>query len=197
MNPAPEKKFINIVPLGRDCGISFALTKLNLRAASSIFEWHLIDKFSELLYTFTRYLDGYPVEIETNEELPDNLFWKGTSIRTGHYTLENCHQTYKRRWDRLMLQIIGEPILFIRDDSFIQTTKEELVEFQTLLERINPQCKYKILLLSPSTEYSEIKMKNVFHRIINDDCLLSYIEEASYPYYTSMACSQKPNDDHD
>ena len=195
---ASEKKFTNIIPIGGDCQISFSLTKLNLRGASSIFEWHLINNFQEIVFAFENYLNGYPLEIEQRAEMPGNLFWKGIEIRTAHYTLEKYKCIYKRRWERLFLQILfGGPLLFIREDLVNQTNADDLEQFQKLIERINPRCIYKILLLSPPEFYSEIKMKNVNHRIIDGISLLQFIEEAAHPYFISFECSQKPNDDHD
>lgn len=202
-----EKEFINIIPLGGDCQISFALTKLNLRAMSSVFEWHLITEFRELLFAFESFLNGGdPLPIEIKSEMPGNIFWKGTTIRTAHYELENYNDIYIRRWKRLILQIeSGAPLLFIREDLEIQTTEEEIAQFQSLVHRINPNSPYKILITSYAEGFNEIKMERVFHKKlykkvgepIDTVNLQNFIEEACSPYRLSLACAVKPNDDQD
>jgi hypothetical protein len=203
---ASEKAFINIIPLGGDCQISFALTKLNLRAASSIFEWHLIQEFRELLFAFESFLNGDPLPMEIKPEMPGNIFWKGTTVRTGHYELEKYNDIYKRRWKRLLLQIeSGEPLLFIREDLEIQITEEELAQFQKLIERINPESPYTILIISSAENFNEIKMERVFHKKryekvgepMDTSNLQNFIEEAASPYRLSLACAVQPNDDKD
>jgi hypothetical protein len=68
-------------------------------------------------------------------------------------------------------------VLFIRDDLLGTIQIPEIEEFITLIKTINPNLEFKILLLSKESEFSEINVEQVSHKIYDPNKYMEYISE--------------------
>lgn len=158
---------MKIIALGKCCRVSQQLQKVGLKGLDSLFEWMKSDNFQDILKITKMVVNGITVDITKRFELPGNDFLHDTEIRTSHYA-GKLDDIFKRRSDRLLSDINGtESILFIRDDDDDNLQKEDLIEFMKLVEQVNPNCIYKILLMTPKHKYKskQITLQNTFHKI--------------------------------
>lgn len=143
-----------IILLGEGCNISWHMKDLKLRGPSSIFEWFLSVNFKDVNYIVKKILNDEDIEITKrygSPEIERDIYLDKTEIRSAHYDLKNFPDHLTRRVARFKQQIMsGEPILFIREEhNGYTTTEQDILEFKGLIERFNPKCNYRILLLMP------------------------------------------------
>ena len=145
---------MKIILLGHDCTISFLMEKLKLKQESSLFEWHNTHHFKDILYVIEKIIKERFINIEVREYLKENVFFENTEIHSMHYFLnDKIVEILQRRIDRFLNIHSDEKIIFIRDDHpDYPTTIEEIEKFKTLINSINENCDYRILLLNNSTE---------------------------------------------
>ena len=176
-------KNTEIILLGRCCKIVLAMERLRFKNKSGLFDWVESGNFEDILYCVDK--------VSKKEELivtyerpgfPKNVFIDGTDIKSSHYTYEEYKEILKRRSERFIETInSSNPILFIREDLTHFTTKKQLIHFKELISKINPNCNYNFLLLSPSEKYSKIEEDKVFCEI-ND--------ESKYEEYINILCKE-------
>ena len=161
---------INYILLGLCCRISWNIQKLNIEKETGLFEWMRSEKFSDINQIIKKVVNNENVEItqREQEQFVNNDFLANTDIRTMHYT-DRLDEIFKRRSQRFLNYIKSDKmILFIREDHpGILTTKQDIEEFKNYITFVNPECKYKILLLSPESDYNQIISENLLHKIYN------------------------------
>jgi hypothetical protein len=176
-------KYTTIVLLGTNCKIVFAMENLKFKNKSGLFDWTESSKFDDILYCIDK-LSKEEDLIVTYERpgFPGNVFIDRTDIRSSHYTWEEYKEILKRRSKRFIETInSNNPILFIREDLFYFTTEDQLINFKELIHKINPNCNYNFLLLSPSEKYTKLEIDNIFCEI-ND--------ESKYEEYINILCKE-------
>lgn len=172
-----------ILLLGTNCKIVFAMENLRLKLKSGLFDWVDSGKFDDILYCINKLSDNKDLTITYERPgFPGNIFIDGTDIRTIHYTFEEYKEILKRRSNRFLESIRSDnPILFIREESLQSTTKEQLIYFKELIYKINPNCEYNFLLLSPSERYNQIE---------EDKIICEISDESKYETYISNICGE-------
>ena len=147
-----------IVPIGSCCEITYKLEKLENKNERSPFEWHFSFNFKDILKVFNN--------ISNCEEVSDplsslvfsskqglNVGIDDTDIYTSHYRDIDKYRVIMERRTRRMIDNIksNEKIVFIRQitDNGVRTfpTDEEMSKFKEYIYKINPSCKYKVLLV--------------------------------------------------
>lgn len=164
-----------IILLGRCCRVSVDMQKIGLKDKSSMFEWVWTNTLTEINYIINSIVNGEEITITRKN---GNDYIDKTNVVTSHY----LHTDYKSIFNRRSLRFLDDikystDILFIRDDVLSTITQEELLIFNTIIYKINPTCKYKMLLLSDKDKYNEIICDNVYHRIYDVDKYEKYINE--------------------
>jgi hypothetical protein len=172
-----------ILLLGRCCKIVFAMERIHLKNKSGLFDWVDSSDFEDILYCINKLNFEEDLSIEHERPgFPRNIFIKGTNIRTSHYKYEEYKKIIKRRSNRFIEVIKGNnPILFIREDLTHFTTKEQLIQFKDIIYKINPECNYKFLLLTPPEKFIKIDEDKFFCEI-ND--------ESKYEDYINKICGE-------
>jgi hypothetical protein len=154
-----------IISIGKCCQITWDLQKYGLRDESSVFEWYDSSRFKDVLKIMRMIANRE--EIPLTEDLPnfpDNLFLANTRIRTSHYTKETLPSILKRRADRFIDCIkSSQPLLFVRDECD-GISLEDVEEFKMIVESINPNCNYNLLLVIEPTSFKPIGSPRVFCR---------------------------------
>lgn len=186
---------MKLIVLGGDCSISFQCINLNIKEESSLFEWHAIGDFKQVNGVLKEFLEKGMVDIQVRESLPGNLFMGSNHVHSAHYTIDMYPGLIKRRWDRFVSHVNSTFVLFIYEDFGGLTTKEDIQEFKQLIERMNPSADYALLLLSKEDNFSQIQEDRVFHRKINKQNLLPYIQEACSPHQVNRVCSDRNDKD--
>lgn len=172
-----------IVLLGEGCQISWDFDKLKINKKRSIFEWFLSVKFTDILYIINKLINGDELRVTYQDIYRGNLFMDNTDIRTTHYTESDLVDVLKRRGSRFIEQVrSGESILFVRyEHSEYTTSKDDLLEFDKLIKKINADCYYNFLLFANQgkTNLLEDLPSNVYHVLYNNDInvLDNYIKE--------------------
>jgi hypothetical protein len=170
---------IKIITLGNDCSITFQLTDLNLRGESGIFEWYASHSFQDIIKVLSILIRENTISLTIRDDMPNDIFLADTLIRTAHYTMHTLPEIINRRWKRFQSDVETEKILFIREDSDLSTTKEQIIQFKKLIEELNPEAKYSILLLSKQKTFEKIEEEKLFHFLNDGGNILPYIEIAS------------------
>lgn len=176
-----------IILLGEGCNISWHMKAISLRGPSSLFEWFLSVSFQDINFIVKKMLNNEPIEITKrygSPELERDIYLDTTAIRSAHYDLKNFPDHLVRRTLRFREQIMsGEPILFIREENNgYVTTEQDIIEFKSLIEKFNPNCNYRILLLMPfEIKRPKLVIENLYHvENLRDKIqteLLQYIKE--------------------
>jgi hypothetical protein len=176
-------KNTEIILLGTNCKIVFAMENLRMKFKSGLFDWFDSSNFDDILYCIKKLSKGQELDIIYDKPgFPGNVFIDITDIRSSHYKYEEYKNILKRRSNRFLESIrSSNPILFIREDLFNFTTEEQLIIFKELIYKINPDCNYKFLLLSLSEKYVKIDEDKVF-------CYIN--EEYKYENYINEICKE-------
>lgn len=162
-----------IIPMGRDCRITFQLR--HLWTETSLFEWVWTDTLSDINIIIKKLKNNEIIKIT---RMNANDYMDDTNIKTKHYTHVNYEEIVERRGKRLMDDIRkSESLLFIRDDVLGNIKKEEISEFFDLIKEINPNLKFKMLLFSREDKYNEITFPNVHHKAYSGAMHYTYIHE--------------------
>jgi hypothetical protein len=177
-----------ILLLGMNCKIVFAMENLKFKNKSGLFDWVESKKFDDILYCIDKLSKEEDLSITYERPgFPGNIFIDDTEIRTSHYTYEEYKEILKRRSERFLETIkSNNSILFIREDLTFYgqfTTKENIIHFKELIYKINPDCNYNFLLLSPPEYFTKIEIDNVFCEI-ND--------ESKYESIINKICKENP-----
>ena len=155
-----------LVLLGKCCRITNTIIELKLNEKTSLFECYASENFKDILTILDKVVNNVPVEITTGH-YQDNDYLANTEIRTTHYP-GTSFETFKRRSDRfieeLKLSTMNNKkiMLFIREDDSVDTTKEDLQLFDSLIKKVNPECDYRFLLTS-SSNVPKIQLEKVLH----------------------------------
>ncbi len=151
---------MHIIPLGDGCSVSWLLDSCYFTRQTGLFEWCRNDYFKDIIYAINN-IDNIEAE---PYKLPGNVCIKGTDIYTCHYRLEPFKDKVKRRAKRFIDMVKSNTeILFIRRAYYTSiTTIDELEEFDKAIKKINPDCKYKFLLLQTNGEL--LTGKNIYHK---------------------------------
>lgn len=174
-----------VILLGEGCQITWDFDKLKIEKWRSVFEWFLSVKFTDLLYVIKKLSLGETLKVTHQNIYPGNLFLDDTDIRTTHYSESDLEQVLKRRGDRFIADVkSNEKILFVRyEHPEYSTTREDVFEFNRLIEEINPECQYKLLLFanpSKQTLLVDVDIPNFYHVPHNNsdiNVLAAYIKE--------------------
>jgi hypothetical protein len=117
----------------------------------------------------------------------------GTNVISSHYVNANFKEILNRRIERFVTQLkSNDNILFIRDDALDTICEEELIEFKYLIEKINPNISYKILLCTKNITDKPINVDKVYHREYNFSNYTTYVSEC----FALDTCPQVNNDLH-
>lgn len=141
---------MKIIALGMCCRVSWMLQSLNLKGEDSMFEWMRSVDFEDILKIIRKVSNNESIEIKERSSLPGNVFLDDTEIFTSHYNKIDLPEIFKRRSQRFIDYIkSSDKIIFIREDYYdYPTNKNQIIELKDIIEKINPNCNYKILLLS-------------------------------------------------
>ncbi len=174
------KDNFHIILVGEGCQVSWDLEKLKLKGPTSLFEWFLSVKFSDINNIVKKITNDE--EILITDGMYGNIFLDTTEIRSSHYTKENFKEILLRRKNRFVEQIkSGKKILFIRKEhAYYDTTESDMIEFKNLIEKINPRCDYKFLLMMPLGKTRDpLNIERLYHKIDENslDIFRKYIYE--------------------
>jgi hypothetical protein len=139
-----------VIPIGSCCEITFKLEKLKSKGETSLFEWHFSFNFKDVLEVFRKISNG---EELTYSFKINNSYIDTVDIYSSHYRkIDEYTAIMNRRKQRLIDNIKGDDnVLFIRQitDNGVSVfpTSEEIEEFKSYIYNLNPNCKYKILLV--------------------------------------------------
>ena len=140
-----------IIPIGSCCEVTYKTEKLEIKNERSLFEWHFSFNFKDIFEVFKKISNEEELIFSTKHCL--NVGIDNTDIYTSHYrVLEKYKDIMNRRKQRLIDNIKGDDnVLFIRQitDNGVSVfpTSEEIEEFKSYIYKLNPNCKYKILLV--------------------------------------------------
>jgi hypothetical protein len=164
---------MKIIALGMCCRVSWMLQSLNLKGEDSMFEWVRSVNFEDILKIIRKVSNNESIEITERSSLPGNVFLDDTEIFTSHYNKENLPEIFKRRSQRFIDYIkSSDKILFIREDHYdYPTNNNQIIELKDIIETINPNCNYKILLLSARENdiSNKIDLEKVNHVLHTQD----------------------------
>lgn len=174
------KENVHIILLGEGCQVSWDLEILKLKGSTSLFEWFLSVKFSDINIIIEKIINDE--EILITNGMNGNIFLDTTEIRSSHYTEENFKEILLRRKNRFIEQVkSGKQILFIRKEhAYYDTTEGDIIEFKNLIEKINPACDYKFLLMMPLGKIRDpLDIDRLYHKIDENslDIFRKYIYE--------------------
>ncbi len=169
---------MRIIVLGSDCSITFHLIENNLKGPSSLFEWCIVPRFSDIHIVLEELIKKNSIDIFEKDSLPGNLFLGNSSIYTSHYSKETYPEIVKRRWERFVSYVQTEKVLFVYDDKNGYTSQTDIQYFKLLIEKLNPQAKYNILLLSKEDGFTQIIEEKLFHCKFKKEHILGTIEGA-------------------
>ena len=155
MIPDTDKNNIpNIIPLGTCCRLINTLVSLDLKQDSHLFDWMRSYDFKDILKIISKVINNENIEINEYKIYKGNLCLDDTNIFTSHYNKEKFIECIKKANK-------NNPILFIREELHDEITKDDIITFKNLINKINTNCVFKFLLVSPE----------VVHNIIIDDLL--------------------------
>jgi hypothetical protein len=165
-----------LIIMGRCCRISFDIKKLGYSYPTSMFEWTWTDTFAEVNYVIEKVINKEPLTIFRNYYGQDNI--EGTHIVTSHYLNRNYKEILDRRANRFIEDVkSNKKIVFIRDDVKDTITIEEIIKFKELINRINPECNYRILLISEQSSSKIIIDEKVIQEKYNVSNYKDYINK--------------------
>jgi hypothetical protein len=157
-----------IIPIGCTCNVSLALSRLGLRGPSSVFEWAVSNKLSEITSLVKNQFKDISAETHNGHQVRI----KTTGIFTGHYDLNTYDGLLKRRASRFIDDIknTSGTIVFLRRDSTESpSTYKEIDDFIKAVLEINPNCKCKMLLIgiSKPEQFVPINHELLIHTFID------------------------------
>lgn len=166
---------VKMILIGRCCRISNLTRNVGFKSATSLFEWCWTDTLNEINTILKKLINGEEIKIVRKGE---NDYMVDTNIKTNHYINSDYSCIVNRRSKRLMDDIKqNKQVLFIRDDLLGTIQIPEIEEFIALIKSINPKLEFKILLLSKESEFSEINVNQVNHKIYDPNKYMEYISE--------------------
>jgi hypothetical protein len=157
---------VRIIVLGEACNITFELERLGLRGPSSLFEWHVSHNFDDVIKVIKMLCDGKEIFYTTKEDVPGSKFLAGLDISTAHYEKVDYMEIIRRRAERFITDIkSGDQLLFIRYDEYgLRLTIEQVKGFNESILSIEPNCIFKLLLLSPEKGFTSLIEDRLIHR---------------------------------
>jgi hypothetical protein len=156
------------------------MVDLKLKKETGVFEYLCSRKFNDIVKIIEKLSNNSEIKITARSYTNNDDFLDDTDIHTSHYR-NNFDDIFKRRSKRFLDDIKGSNnILFIREDGSIdnqQTTKEDIINFNDIIHKINSGCNFKLLLLSEKNHYNEIIYDKLIHREYNISKYKDYIKE--------------------
>jgi hypothetical protein len=142
-----------IIPLGMTCNVSFLLQNAKLKKETSLFEWFVTNSLDCITNIIKNNVAVNKLPLITKRDMLDaGLQINDSNIFSGHYTIDEFVDIYKRRADRFYNAIKNNKrILFIRFD-IVKTvyTKDIIEKFKDAIQSINPDItEMKLLILGP------------------------------------------------
>lgn len=151
-----------IIPLGMCCRLFNLLKDLNISEHSHVFDWMRSENFTDILHIITKIVNNEEIIIQ-EYKFPGNCSLDTTDIFTSHYNVSTLKDIFARRSQRFIEFINNYNILFIREeDTDTKITLSQILTFKDLINKINPQCNFKFLLVTPSTK-NKIELQDVYH----------------------------------
>jgi hypothetical protein len=140
---------ICIIPLGESCNITFLLQNAGLKKETSLFEWFVSRRLSDITTVLLKIATNTDQDII--KQVGQHTYIENGNIFSGHYTTEDFKSIYERRRNRLIETIRTESsLLFIRFEGTKHIyTYKEIDDFIDVIRRINPDCSIQILLIHP------------------------------------------------
>jgi hypothetical protein len=146
-----------LILLGQTCNVTFATKKLKINKESGIFEWVFSIDFDDIIYL----LENKFQDIDVENKGGGNVKIKNTDIFTSHYKLEEYREIVKRRSARFLEDIkSGQEILFMRIEFTKFITLEQVERFNKAILNINPDCKFKFLIVRHTNDVFENEVKH-------------------------------------
>ena len=190
---------MKIIPLGRDCMITFILMHLKIKKLTTLFEYFFSPNFNSICKCIEYIVHGNiiakKIKIKQKKKYnyieSDGIYLKSNDqnipeIFSYHYKFPNGEKIIERRIKRFLTDIKNNSsILFLRlnNKEKIKIKKEDMEYFFSIIKKINPNIKIHFLLidtLDNKNEFEEIKFENVFHKfILKKDILESSVD----PHY--------------
>lgn len=96
--------------------------------------------------------------------MPSNVSIGGTDIYASHWLQNNeIREVFDRRAARFLSDLKEtEPVLFIRDNRTAEIMVDDIEKFKGLIDSVNKDCNYCILLLTPPG-VTKIRVPKVVH----------------------------------
>jgi hypothetical protein len=157
-----------LILLGQTCNITFATKKLKINKESGIFEWVFSIDFDDIINLIENKFQDIDAEIRDK----GNVKIKNTDIFTSHYKVEEYSKIIKRRSERFLEDIkSGKEILFMRIEFMKFITLEQVERFNKAILDINPDCKFKFLIIRHTKDESldEVKHELVINKRLTKD----------------------------
>jgi hypothetical protein len=157
-----------LILLGQTCNVTFATKKLKINKESGIFEWVFSIDFDDIINLIENKFQDIDAEIRDK----GNVKIKNTDIFTSHYKVEEYSEIIKRRSERFLEDIkSGKEILFMRIEFMKFITLEQVERFNKAILDINPDCKFKFLIIRHTKDESldEVKHELVINKRLTKD----------------------------
>jgi len=143
-----------IIPVGATCNITFLLRNAKLNKETTLFEWFISDSLNNITNVLLELQTDYNIMFSDT----DKIYMLNRHIHTTHYTNDEFKDIFIRRRERLLNTIrSNKRIIFIRFEGIIykKYTKSDIEDFIEAIQAINPQCDFKLLLISPTQDVPE------------------------------------------
>ena len=166
-----------IISLGATCSVAWQLKEHKLRDFSLPFDWVRINNLSHvntLLETnFEDFFNSFELVSKSDKFLVngDNIsyIYKNKFCKFYHDFKEEINENtfnefkikYSRRINRLY-DIINNnnELLFIREEVGI-INKNKIDEFNNIIKKLNPNLKWKLVIITSNQKYEELKKDNI------------------------------------
>ena len=169
-----------IIPIGQECEISFLLQSCKLKHETQLFEWFLTEQFGDICKIINNISINKPITLCGK----NNVYFENTKINSGHYTLNEFKPICYRRTNRLKKNILeNNLILFVRLFTNTKIFDNDMIDnnlinnFINSINRINPNCNFKILILSKKDVYTIKHEKVIVYNHFKQDDFLNIIKE--------------------
>lgn len=154
-----------IIGLGNTCNVSFAMCKMKLRAASTLFEWFVSTDFEDILKVLEKlHTDGVDGLRAVGSHIGSVKF-EGTMIYSGHYAPNVYQPIMKRRAERLLDDIHNHSknCVFMRIEDKPFTTFEQVEKFFHILDKIDPDHRCFLILIQIGENMPRYEHPRLFH----------------------------------
>lgn len=174
---------VKLIRLGACCLLMHNMVKYNLKKETQVFDWYAANDFNYVNVILNKIANEEMINVLLVGSMEtSDMHYKlvDSDIVTSHYNHNTTNEFYdivNRRAKRFLNDVKNnEDILFIRHDRYNHITYEGVEEFFKIIRKMNPNLKFKLLLLSDKI----IEHENVINKVYDEDQNFNYIQECCF-----------------